>query len=64
LRGERGYGMKIKENAAKYKRTKRHYCAEKKCSECPIRKGLPYPCCESEQERENKLEAKGCADND
>lgn len=35
----------MKEDRKKLKRTKRHYCAERKCSECEFVKGMPYECC-------------------
>ena len=39
-------GMKDKENKQKYKRTKRHYCAERNCLDCPIQN--VYDCCADE----------------
>lgn len=38
--------MKNKEDKQKYKRTSRHYCAERSCLDCPIQ--YVYDCCADE----------------
>lgn len=47
--------MKPKEDKAKLKRTKRHYCAERKCSECQFKNCNAYECCESERNLEKRI---------
>ena len=41
-----------KEDKQKLKRTKRHYCAQRNCLDCPIYGA--YECCEYEREKARK----------
>lgn len=47
----------VKEDKAKYNRTTRHYCAEKKCTDCET-KGV-YDCCQFEIDKESKENKNG-----